>query len=312
MARQKADVVVPTDSSDGQAIEDGRPMRADARRNRELLVATAREVFSEQGAAASMEAIAKRAGVGVGTLYSHFPNRLDLVEAVYQTDLEELVTGPPVSAAFAADGTPTPAAAGFAAKQGIEVAALERVETPKGAYWNGVGAPSWKHLVRWKAYAETDELEVQPETALRNVVTDKYFREVKEPTDKNLRVPRMMAWSLTYFLAEKKTDGLLRYFDELNNLPRDLEFDDAALLACFGRALDLMDTASPTQVNPGKLSKLANEWYQFIHYTNLEASEAYNDLVEELKEKIKARTGGRRRPPRQQPAAPPTAAQPPK
>ena len=46
-----------------------------------------------------------------------------------QTDLEELVTGPPVSASFAADGTPTSAATGFAAKQGIDVAALERVET---------------------------------------------------------------------------------------------------------------------------------------------------------------------------------------
>jgi AcrR family transcriptional regulator len=67
-----------------------RPMRADARRNRELLVAAARKVFSEQGAAASMEAIAKEAGVGVGTLYRHFPSRLDLVEAVYQTDVEEL------------------------------------------------------------------------------------------------------------------------------------------------------------------------------------------------------------------------------
>jgi glycyl-tRNA synthetase beta chain len=51
-----------------------------------------------------------------------------------QTDLEELVTGPPVSASFAADGSPTPAAAGFAAKQGVDVDALERVETPKGAY----------------------------------------------------------------------------------------------------------------------------------------------------------------------------------
>jgi glycyl-tRNA synthetase beta chain len=51
-----------------------------------------------------------------------------------QSDLEEMVSGPPVSAAFKPDGTPTPAAAGFAAKQGVEVGALERVTTPKGEY----------------------------------------------------------------------------------------------------------------------------------------------------------------------------------
>src|SRR5215467_9551536 len=51
-----------------------------------------------------------------------------------QTDLEELVNGPPVSAAFKPDDSVTPAAAGFAAKQGVEVAALERVQTPKGEY----------------------------------------------------------------------------------------------------------------------------------------------------------------------------------
>src|SRR5262252_4647524 len=51
-----------------------------------------------------------------------------------QTDFEEVVNGPPVSASFAADGTPTPAAAGFAAKQGVEVAALERISTPRGEY----------------------------------------------------------------------------------------------------------------------------------------------------------------------------------
>jgi glycyl-tRNA synthetase beta chain len=51
-----------------------------------------------------------------------------------QTDLEELVNGPPVTASFKPDGTPTPAAAGFAAKQGVDVAALERVTTPKGEY----------------------------------------------------------------------------------------------------------------------------------------------------------------------------------
>jgi len=51
-----------------------------------------------------------------------------------QTDVEELVNGPPVSAGFRPDGTPTPAATGFAAKQGVDVTALERIETPKGVY----------------------------------------------------------------------------------------------------------------------------------------------------------------------------------
>jgi glycyl-tRNA synthetase beta chain len=51
-----------------------------------------------------------------------------------QSDLEELVNGPPVSAGFKPDGTPTPAAHGFAAKQGVDVSALERIETSKGVY----------------------------------------------------------------------------------------------------------------------------------------------------------------------------------
>src|SRR5215467_882151 len=51
-----------------------------------------------------------------------------------QTDHEELVTGPPVSAAYKSDGAPTPAAVGFAKKYGVEVDALERTETPKGTY----------------------------------------------------------------------------------------------------------------------------------------------------------------------------------
>lgn len=90
MATQKASTVGSDHSSDAGAIGEARPQRADARRNRELLVAAARDVFSEQGAGASMEAIAKKAGVGVGTLYRHFPTRIDVVEAVYQTDVEEL------------------------------------------------------------------------------------------------------------------------------------------------------------------------------------------------------------------------------
>ena len=81
---------------DREAREDGpevsgRPMRADARRNYELLVEAARKVFADHGSGASMEAIAKQAGVGVGTLYRHFPKRVDIVEAVYRDDVDALV-----------------------------------------------------------------------------------------------------------------------------------------------------------------------------------------------------------------------------
>jgi AcrR family transcriptional regulator len=67
-------------------------MRADARRNHDRLVEAAREVFSSRGCEASIEEIAKTADVGVGTLYRHFPRRIDLVEAVYREDVDGLVT----------------------------------------------------------------------------------------------------------------------------------------------------------------------------------------------------------------------------
>ncbi|MFB9236060.1 TetR/AcrR family transcriptional regulator [Plantactinospora siamensis] len=67
-----------------------RPMRADARRNYERLIAVAREAFTEHGAEARLDDIARRAGVGPGTLYRHFPSRDDLLAAVYRDDVEAL------------------------------------------------------------------------------------------------------------------------------------------------------------------------------------------------------------------------------
>ncbi|MFE7135381.1 TetR/AcrR family transcriptional regulator [Streptomyces sp. NPDC057638] len=61
-----------------------RPMRADARRNHERLLTEARAVFAQQGTAASLEEIARRSGVGIGTLYRHFPNRHAMMNAVFQ------------------------------------------------------------------------------------------------------------------------------------------------------------------------------------------------------------------------------------
>jgi AcrR family transcriptional regulator len=65
-------------------------VRADAQRNRDRLTAAAQEVFSEQGAGASLDEVAKRAGVGPGTLYRHFPTREALQEAAYRDAVERL------------------------------------------------------------------------------------------------------------------------------------------------------------------------------------------------------------------------------
>ena len=65
-----------------------RPLRADARRNYEKLLAVARDVFAEDGVSATLDDIARRAQVGPATLYRHFPTRQHLLEAVY---LEEVV-----------------------------------------------------------------------------------------------------------------------------------------------------------------------------------------------------------------------------
>ena len=69
-----------------------RPQRADACRNRERLVEAARAVFASRGSSTTVEEIARAADVGVGTLYRHFPRRIDLVEAVYREDVQGLVT----------------------------------------------------------------------------------------------------------------------------------------------------------------------------------------------------------------------------
>ncbi len=68
----------------------GRPLRADALRNRARVLAAAEEVFAVQGTAASTEEVARKAGVGIGTVFRHFPTKESLLEAVLVTLLERL------------------------------------------------------------------------------------------------------------------------------------------------------------------------------------------------------------------------------
>jgi AcrR family transcriptional regulator len=70
--------------------ETGRKPRADALRNRDRLLEAAKASFAAAGAEVSLDEIARRAGVGIGTLYRHFPTREAIVEAVYRREVEQL------------------------------------------------------------------------------------------------------------------------------------------------------------------------------------------------------------------------------
>ncbi|MET0416934.1 MAG: helix-turn-helix domain-containing protein [Actinoplanes sp.] len=76
--------------SDAPPATARRPTRADARRNYDALLAAARDAFAEHGTGASLEDIARRAGVGIGTLYRNFPTRQDLFESVYVEEIAQL------------------------------------------------------------------------------------------------------------------------------------------------------------------------------------------------------------------------------
>ena len=77
-------------STIAEEVAETKPLRADAQRNRDRLVGVAAAVFAERGIDASLEEIARRAGVGIGTLYRHFPTREHLVEVVYRREAEAL------------------------------------------------------------------------------------------------------------------------------------------------------------------------------------------------------------------------------
>lgn len=84
-------MTIPTSESGDTGLTH-RATRLDARRNRERLLTAAREIFTENPHEASMDDVAKRAGVGTGTLFRHFPKRIDLIRAIFEENLVQLGT----------------------------------------------------------------------------------------------------------------------------------------------------------------------------------------------------------------------------
>lgn len=75
----------------GSRVEKETPLRRDARRNREMLIAAAREIYTDQGVDAPLDDIARRAGVGSATLYRRFAGRAELIEAVFGDSLRDIL-----------------------------------------------------------------------------------------------------------------------------------------------------------------------------------------------------------------------------
>jgi AcrR family transcriptional regulator len=107
--------------TDLSALASRKP-RADAIRNRERVLEAAKVVFSQGGAEASLEAVARHAGVGIGTLYRHFPTREALFEAVYRREVDQLV-----DLAKDLEGTTTPVEAlRYWLRAGVEFMATKK------------------------------------------------------------------------------------------------------------------------------------------------------------------------------------------
>jgi hypothetical protein len=155
-------------------------------------------------------------------------------------------------------------------------------ETPRGAYWPGIGAPSWRYLAKWKILEDTNKLMPSPE-AMRMLVSDEMFQNaLQSKNEEDMLVARTYAWALVYFLEEVHHEELRRYFATIRAMPRDLQFDPNTLVMNFALSMDLLVAMNHSEVDEAKWTKLAHEWYDFLHYTNFEASEAYIDAVKDF------------------------------
>jgi AcrR family transcriptional regulator len=121
-----------TDKPRNEAGADEPRMRADARRSRAKLLDAATTAFAETGADAPLEDIARRAGVGIGTLYRHFPTRLDLQAAVYRSQVEAVCAA---ADQYLGTATPDQALAGWlralaaylATKRGLSLVLVDAI-----------------------------------------------------------------------------------------------------------------------------------------------------------------------------------------
>jgi len=182
-----------------------KPLRKDAARNREKVLAAAVGLFAERGTEGSLEEVAKRAGVGIGTLYRHFPTRDALVEAAYRNEVaqlraaaDELLAELPPDAAleawmrrFVDYGT---------AKRGMRDA-LQSIAGGGAdlfAETRGQGTDAVAVLLRAGAEAGTLRADVEPEDVLRAMGAIWLVAEGEDFAEDAMRILRLVLDGLRY------------------------------------------------------------------------------------------------------------------
>jgi hypothetical protein len=182
------------------------------------------------------------------------------------------------------------------------------LETSHRSFYPAYGAPNWNQLINFKFLRKAKKLEAKhARDILLNVITDRYFRQgyvllhelgeiadekdhdkdaLATKTANQLELARSTSWALTYYLAHKHFKKLLAYYQELSKLPRDLEYDEDVLRACFGRAFNLMtvnpDDPSKQVLDLSRVERLAHDWFNQMDQTLL-------DMVEVEQEGLRSR-----------------------
>jgi len=170
-------------------------------------------------------------------------------------------------------------------------------ETSQMSPYGGFGGPSWSNLIAFKYYRKTGPLGKAPEAFL-DVITDKHFHdaqrthlEMQDATadqevlaakyQEEIEVARAAAWALVYDMIENGKlppvkhglPQLVKYGQELNQLPRDLELEPRSLQATFGRAFDLLDSKDSTSLDMTKARQFGDAWYARLNGVILEIPE---------------------------------------
>ncbi|HQR07480.1 MAG TPA: hypothetical protein PLN21_11690 [Gemmatales bacterium] len=156
------------------------------------------------------------------------------------------------------------------------------------ALWSGIGGAHWLHLPLFRKMAEARKssepsITVDQKLPTRHsikigkldvmaVVTDRVFDKAEKASkdDKDFLMQKAQAesWALTYYLAKSRMAELKKFYDELAQMPRDLELSPEVLEQAFGRAFDLLEP-SGEKLDKTKVEKFEADWAKYMDFTNL-------------------------------------------